>query len=396
MRPSCVLFSLAILLACHSEGGPESDTRAYQSVEMLFDSTKECFSLSSEPHVVVGLDESLPLHRVRGAVFFGGGLAIANSGSNEVLILDGLGHLVNRQGGSGSGPGEYVTLAGVVRHADGLVTWDAYLRRLASLDSDGRYIGGTRLSPEGHLWTFPRIVGALENSVLLEFLPLGFLGDGAVGPLEVRQDVEFVVVRLSDGKELFNLSLPGEESWAERRLTPNGMNGSIPVIFGRNTVAAVAHGRFLIADNDSLSFTNYNETGRLDDVSLGLHGIPATEEWERRVRDTIRAYARTRTQRLGEFRLDLLEGVPARSTLPAFSDLVGGSDGRLWVREYPRPTQDQVMWVAFNEDYQVEKRVLIPEALHVLDLAEDRALVQAEGEYGEETVEVYLFVDESG
>ena len=50
--------------------------------------------IAAEPSLVVGSDESLPLARVSGAVFFGDGIAIADRGSREVLILDATGRLL--------------------------------------------------------------------------------------------------------------------------------------------------------------------------------------------------------------------------------------------------------------------------------------------------------------
>ena len=66
----------------------------------------ESFRIAGEPRLVVGLDESLPLGSVSGAVFFGDGIAIADVQSHEVLILDAAGRLLSRQGRNGEGPGE--------------------------------------------------------------------------------------------------------------------------------------------------------------------------------------------------------------------------------------------------------------------------------------------------
>ena len=54
----------------------------------------ESFRIAAEPSLVVGSDESLPLARVSGAVFFGDGIAIADGQSYEVLILDAAGRLL--------------------------------------------------------------------------------------------------------------------------------------------------------------------------------------------------------------------------------------------------------------------------------------------------------------
>ena len=64
--------------------------------------------IAAEPSLVVGSDESLPLARVSGAVFFGDGIAIAHPRSHEVLILDAAGRLHSRHGRKGDGPPSFV------------------------------------------------------------------------------------------------------------------------------------------------------------------------------------------------------------------------------------------------------------------------------------------------
>ena len=104
----------------------------------------ESYRIAAEPSVVVGSDESLPLGRVSGAVFFGDGIAIADVMSHEVLILDAAGQLLSRHGRKGEGPGDYMNLNSIARHGDGLVTSDAFHLRITRLDAAGVYTGVTK------------------------------------------------------------------------------------------------------------------------------------------------------------------------------------------------------------------------------------------------------------
>ena len=61
----------------------------------------------------------------------------------------------------------------------------------------------------------------------------------------------------------------------------------------------------------------------------------------------------------------------------------GGADGLLWIREYPDPLQDQVVWVGFSEAWERKKRIAMPASLHVRDISEDRVLVLARGAHDE-------------
>ena len=119
------------------------------------------------------------------------------------------------------------------------------------------------------------------------------------------------------------------------------------------------------------------------------------------VRDTTRAHLESRgpgqiviggrnyLEVITAFRLRLLEDLPARPTLPGFSAMKGGADGLLWIREYPDPLQDQVVWVGFSEAWERKKRIAMPASLHVRDISEDRVLVLARGAHDEDLIEVY-------
>ena len=345
----------------------------------------ESFRVAAEPSLVVGADESLPLGRVTGAVFFGEGIAIADVQAYEVLVLDGAGRLLYRQGGQGEGPGEYVYLNGIARHGDGLVTSDTYHMRLTRLDASGRYVGQTK-----HGWQayhMSRIVGAFGNSVLLESWHPGYMGPSPHGPMEIRLPVTYDIVRLSDGEVVFEGTRPGQEQWALTEIYSGAGNLSScgeSVVFGRTAVSAVTGRYAYLADTDSLTITRYDEAGTAVEVSFEEPRKSAEADWVRFVIDTRRA-----NEFISECDLGLLEDLPARATLPAFSDMMGGADGLLWIREYPNPLQDQVVWVGFNEAWERKKRITVPVGMPVLDIAEDRVLVQAKGALDEELVEVY-------
>ncbi len=110
-------------------------------------------------------------------------------------------------------------------------------------------------------------------------------------------------------------------------------------------------------------------------------------DWVRFVIDTRRA-----NEFISGCGLRLLEDLPARATLPAFSDMMGGADGLLWIREYPNPLQEEVVWVGFSEAWERKKRITIPVGMTVLDIAEDRVLARGWGAHDEELIEVYPLV----
>ena len=384
--PMLAVSCVVLCAACRDEPSDPRATGRPAAVD-LFSAWPgdESFQIAAEPSLVVGSDESLPLGRVSRAVFFGDGIAIADLQAYEVLVLDAEGRLLYRQGGHGEGPGEYVYLAGVARHGDGLVTSDAYHMRVTRLDASGGYIGQTK-----HRWyayQMPRLVGAFGNSVLLESSERGWRGSSPAGPMEIRQPVTYEIVRLSDGEVVFEGTRPGQEQWALREVYNDAGNMAYcgeSVVFGRTAVSAVTDRYAYLADTDSITITRYDEAGNADVVSLEHFRESAEADWERLVRDTLRA-----NEFISECGLRLLEGLPARPTPPAFSAMMGGADGLLWIREYPNPLQEEVVWVGFSEAWERKKRITMPLRLHVLDISEDRVLIQAEGTHDETLIEVY-------
>ncbi len=384
-KPMLAVSCVALCVACLDDASDPVATDRTAAPD-LFSAWPgdESWRIATEPSLVVGSDESLPLGRVSGAVFFGDGIAIADVMSHEVLILDAAGQLLSRHGRKGEGPGDYMNLNSIARHADGLVTSDAFHLRITRVDASGRYIGVTKFEPI--LYQMSRIVGAFGNSALIEIWEMGWWGDRLpAGPMEIRRTVTYRIVRLSDGEVVFEGTRPGEEQWALREVYNDAGNLASswePVIFGRTAVSAVTDRYAYLADTDSITITRYDEDGTpVEVVSFEQPRESAEAEWVRFASDTLRA---------NEFRsARLLEDLPARPTLPAFSAMMGGADGLLWIREYPNPLQDHVVWVGFSEAWERKKRITMPVSLHVLDISEDRVLVQAKGALDENLIEVY-------
>ena len=218
-KPILALSCLVLCAACVDDASDPGATGRGAEPADLFSAWPgdESFRIAAEPGLMVGSDESLPLGRVSGAVFFGDGIAIADVMSYEVLILDAAGRLLSRHGRQGEGPGDYMNLNSIARHADGLVTSDAFHLRITRLDASGGYIGVTKFDTD--LYQMSRIVGAFGNSVLLEMWTMGWRGNRLpAGPMEIRQPVTYSIVRLSDGEVVFEGTRPGEEQWALREV----------------------------------------------------------------------------------------------------------------------------------------------------------------------------------
>lgn len=360
-----------------------------ESSSDIFTPVGEPLRLSEAPTVVAGLDDAVPLHRVGGGVLLPDGVAITNG--NEILIFDGAGVLVARQGQTGQGPGDYKSLQGLDRYRSGLLAWDIGLLRFTLLDANGEYAGHTKeIAPrrsDGSLM-FPTLVGAFGSRVLFQYETLGLPGEGVREPHRVRLEDWLEIYDVESGDLVLETSWAGKEQWAAR--TEDGPHGGLPVVFGRRAMAAVANGRAYIADTDSLTVTELDENGETRTISLPHRPVRAKPGWVSIVKDSIRARIRAMPP-IADFRLMLLEGLPARATLPSFAALKGGSDGHVWVQAYPAPDQDHVTWVALDDTWNPRLWVEMPVHVRVMDLAEDRVLVRDRGPVGEEVVKVYSF-----
>jgi hypothetical protein len=383
----------AFILSAACEMPPRSPdaTAAGDQAADLFTAPGEPSRLSDTPLFVLGASDTLPLHRVHaagGAVLFEGGVAVANGGSNEVLFFDGSGRLVWRRGRTGRGPGEYIGLAHVARFGDGLVTWDRSNLRLTRLDARGERVSETTVQPPSPGWI--ELIGTFGNNLLLEISRPGFEEEGVTEPRVIRSDRRYAIIRVSDGEILLDTLIAGPERWSIQRGT---LRAGLPVIFTRSPVAAVAHDRAYVGTTDSGTLARYDDRGNGEFVSFDLPSAAAPEEWAQAVRDTVHAYNERRLTwgqpTIVEAHRYLLQDLPAHSTIPGFSGIVGGADGRLWIKQYAGPEADHEIWVAVGEGGEAEEWLEVPTNLQVLDLSEGRVLVRTRGPFNEELLALY-------
>lgn len=227
-------------------------------------------------------------------------------------------------------------------------------------------VGDSRAGPGAAL-------GVSPDEVALVFRPLG-ARHGPPQPSRMRPDMDVLFAEAADGTLRRDLTLQGDEWWAIRE--PE-RSSALPVIFGRKPMVAAAHGGLWIADTDSLVFRMHDGSGIVREFSFHHHPVPARPEWVDQVRDSIRHWMDTTSAPGSELRMRLFEsGIPARSTLPAFSDLIGGADGRLWVRESVPPDGRSALWVGVDGSFRPTGRVDVPIDLEVLDFHEGRVLLR--------------------
>ncbi len=81
---------------------------------------------------------------------------------------------------------------------------------------------------------------------------------------------------------------------------------------------------------------------------------------------------------------------PIADEFPAFATLRAGRDGRIWVRQYSRPTAPEPHeWLAFDSEGGFQCRATIPAFDEVLEFGSDYLLVEDRDELGVERVFQY-------
>lgn len=145
----------------------------------------------------------------------------------------------------------------------------------------------------------------------------------------------------------------------------DGMVAAVPP-FGRRTSRAVdAHG-FVVGDQESFRIAHHGSDGSLRRVT-SVEGIDLTltEELKLSVRPPRSEGDTALVDRLWA-------GVPARR--PAFSRLLLGRDGRLWVAEHVAGDEPPVNWMVFSSEGEALGLVEVPAGFQLHEAGSDYVL----------------------
>jgi hypothetical protein len=413
LLPWSVLAAAAVLVSCTDRPNqtltPDSSVFGNEALPE--------WRLAPAPRVTIGDDNRVGLDRVTAGLMLDETIVIANSGFKQVLFLSPDGEPRYAQGREGEGPGEYKYLATVKRFDDHtVVVWDQITRRLTLVTIEGELADAIPVRR-------PPLRGAGQLK-FLGFLETGFflfeerldrqprnLGDGV--HQERRDSVlySFLSAR-GDSAALTWAELGREQLYASHL----HVFGGEPVIFGRDTYATAFGDVAAIAPSDSLTLTLV-QPGRSEPrrVSLPWNRVPVTsgqvivareallaenrEEAENdpgTVRLGVGGSERSARQIIAEFRQELIEVLPARTTLPALSEMRADGDGNLWVRSYPLPEDQTVEWVVLDAELTPVARIVLPMDLEIFDIGRRDMLVHRTDEMDRDLIDVWPIVKRRG
>ncbi|MCY3610947.1 MAG: hypothetical protein OXH51_05375 [Gemmatimonadetes bacterium] len=112
-------------------------------------------------------EQGIELFNATMALFLdGGGLAVANAGSTEVLLLAGDGSLARRVGGQGEGPGEFMAVTSLIKTPAGFLVYDARLGRINEFTEAGDFVTSGTLSSESRVADLKPLAQSTDGEIL--------------------------------------------------------------------------------------------------------------------------------------------------------------------------------------------------------------------------------------
>ena len=312
-------------------------------------------------------------YRIRTVRWLDSLIVIANSGSNEIVVLDQSGTVRERIGREGEGPGEFRGLASVdIVAPDSILAYDGRLRRFQLFDSVGRL---TRI------FDVPAIDEARRSP-----LPIGVLSSrqlivGSVLQTDPFSDSTGVIRSTID---ILSMDLSGRvrsvigtvPSWEAFNLPPDPGRPRVlntPIPFGANTLLDVLGDRLTIGSTDRNEITVCDSLGRVRLIirDAGRVGPPITDQEA----NEIKADNLSRTS--GPLRTELArvyEEMPMPERRPGIREIKTGQDGTIWVSSWPQEPRPQVPFRVFNGDGDLIGRLNVPEQLNVTAIRAERLI----------------------
>jgi hypothetical protein len=263
-----------------------------------------------------------------------GGVAVANGGTNEVVVFDADGTVRRRLGREGEGPGEFRWLNGVLTRADSIVAVDGSRLRFSVFAPDGALAREFGLEPLPGRPSGIRAV-AVGPSRLAVFREAAFTDKAATGILRLPGEI-----LLLDWEGTHAASLEGDFLGGAIFAVPNGM-GTLP--FGADLHLAGGDGRLRVGAGERAEILEYGVDGVLErlirwNVPTRPVGEPLEREWKTfqiaSMEEGLSSIPAEARQAALEKQRAFQEQIPFPESLPAHAELRADPRGHLWVRRY--------------------------------------------------------------
>jgi hypothetical protein len=289
-------------------------------------------------------------------------VVVADRGYRQLQYYSRRGDLLRTAGRDGDGPGEFRYLGRMQRCGDSLHVQELQRREVMIFGIEGGYARSYPLGGPDPRFNLPyKLACGPTGSVIAN-------GWDTIRVREwsrVRAPVPYWLVDADGVVGPVLGSWPGSE-----RLS--GPNGSGPHPLGKEPVLAFGRTRIYLGTADSFAI----EVFALDGTPLEPIAKPsvelATSEADiarHRLLDTLGKDDAARSRAIRDW--ERFEYPP---TVPAYTALLVDRDDNLWVRAFPRSTENLVRWVVFDPTGMEIGSVDLPATLEVFDIGGDWVL----------------------
>lgn len=316
-----------------------------------------------------------------------GFIAVANRGTNEVLLFDPLGRFVGRRGREGDGPGEFRRLSSVLPlGGDSLGVYDFGHKRLSVFEPGGALAREFTLASPGDS-DYERLF-VLSDGGFAVFAHGGLRG-GTSGKFRSVSE-SFSIDRNGVRTGSFG-DFQGAEVFIGRLA---GM-----VLFGANTFAAVVNQDLVVGTAEAPELRFYGNDRR-------LRRVLRWPDHERRVtEERLAAYTAAAEASIPEAALPqaraMLAEVPRSEREPAFEDILSGPSGGVWVGQYrgpemalPGARSPARKWLIFDGEGVLKASVTTPEGFQPLYVGESDVIGVSVDDLGVESIQAYEVLQE--
>jgi hypothetical protein len=346
-------------------------------------------SIASEPSVSIGVEEGeepYMLDRLGGAVRLSDGrIVLANRRTHEIRYFDAAGTHLKSVGRRGDGPGEFRDpFYFHVRPGDTLYVGDFSPFRFLVFSPEGEWV--RTVTPDPMEINSPAMRGVFDDGRMV-------LGRTVSRDWPWEKFTNDTVVVRSYAASGTMLDTLGKYPTGRYASLVAGSNFFTFPLFESFAQFAAA-GEHLITGHASETelVVRRAEPGfpieRIIRWNVGDRSIPAAEvEFERARLGEVNAKAPPSFRALLE---ETEAKRPVADRFPAFGLLRYARDGRIWIREYPRPTDTTGHhWIAFGADGRFECRLDTPRFAEYLEFGADYLLVREPDSLDVERVRLY-------
>ena len=291
-------------------------------------------------------------------------IAVADGTVQEIHLFGLDGQHLGKTGRKGGGPGEFRALRQMRGLPDGrLSVWDVQQSRVTVFGSDLQLLASSRADLEPVQAMLPEFVGFLPDGQFVlrdrrDAMGMKELAEG------MRQDTVRLYLYSDTGRFLDTLAvLLDEPKWFRNR---DGSWGAEDLIFGHALTSLVVGSEVWVGSSAAVTFTRYRENGTVvGDVELNvvMRGASPRDIEEERERRLSNVHVNERflsfdggppglqeaLVRMADAGRESIREVASNNTIPAYDLAIPGSDGVLWLRQYPLPQDTMALWVLIDD-----------------------------------------------